>query len=103
MIEGRVDQATYSGYQRYHASCHACHGPDGIGSSFAPALVDSMPTLDYAEFVDVVENGRENDQGIMPSFGYVDDVMNHVDDIYAYLKARSDGAVGPGRPEQHGG
>ena len=26
--DGTVDWATYSGYRRYHAECHVCHGPD---------------------------------------------------------------------------
>ena len=36
----------------------------------------------------------------MPAFGEVADVVNYVDDIYAYLKARADGAIGRGRPER---
>ena len=40
--DGKVDQGTYNGWRRYHASCHTCHGPDGLGSSYAPSLVDSL-------------------------------------------------------------
>ena len=36
--DGTVDWYTYSGYRRYHSECHVCHGPDGMGSSYAPAL-----------------------------------------------------------------
>jgi hypothetical protein len=36
----------------------------------------------------------------MPAFGTTEDVVNHIDDIYAYLKARSDGAIGRGRPQR---
>jgi hypothetical protein len=36
----------------------------------------------------------------MPAFGEVTDVMEYIDDIYAYLKARADGVVGRGRPER---
>ena len=43
--DGTVDWYTYSGFRRYHADCHVCHGPDGLGSSFGPALVDSLKTL----------------------------------------------------------
>jgi hypothetical protein len=35
---GRWDWFTYSGFRRYHSDCHVCHGPDGEGSSYAPAL-----------------------------------------------------------------
>ncbi len=31
---------TYSGWRRYHAECHVCHGPNADGSSIAPALKD---------------------------------------------------------------
>ena len=39
--DGTVDWYTYSGFRRYHSECHVCHGPDGEGSSYAPALADS--------------------------------------------------------------
>jgi quinoprotein dehydrogenase-associated probable ABC transporter substrate-binding protein len=41
---------TFSGYRRYHAECHVCHGPNGGGSTYAPALKDSVKRFDYAEF-----------------------------------------------------
>jgi hypothetical protein len=34
----------------------------------------------------------------MPSFGNNLNVVCYMDDIYAYLKARADGALGRGRP-----
>jgi hypothetical protein len=37
----------------------------------------------------------------MPAFGTNPNVMCYIDDIYAYLKARSDGVVGRGRPAKH--
>lgn len=40
--DGTVDWFTYSGYRRYHSDCHVCHGPDGMGSTYAPALKDSV-------------------------------------------------------------
>ena len=36
--DGTVDWYTYSGFRRYHSECHVCHGPEGMGSSYAPAL-----------------------------------------------------------------
>jgi methanol metabolism-related c-type cytochrome len=104
IVDGKVDQATYNGWRRYHASCHTCHGPDGLGSSYAPNLVDSLKTRSYDEFAEVVINGRQNvttgQQSVMPAFGEVMDVATYLDDIYAYLKARSDGALGRGRPQR---
>ena len=104
IVDGKVDKGTYNGYRRYHAACHVCHGPDGLGSSYAPSLVDSLKTLSHDDFVSIVMGGRQNvragQQSVMPAFGDVEDVAQYVEDIYAYLKARSDGAIGRGRPER---
>jgi len=104
-VEGnRVDPGTYNGYRRYGNSCLACHGPDGAGSSYAPNLTESLKHLTREQFNEVVINGRQNvtaaQQNVMPAFGQVEDVVTHLDDIYAYLKARSDGALGRGRPQR---
>jgi methanol metabolism-related c-type cytochrome len=104
IVNGKVDKGTYNGWRRYHSSCHTCHGPDGLGSSYAPSLVDSLKTMSYDEFAEVVINGRQNvttsQQSVMPAFGTVMDVATYLDDIYAYLKARSDGVLGRGRPQR---
>lgn len=100
--DGTVDWYTYSGFRRYHSECHVCHGPDALGSSFAPALATSMKDMSYSDFLEVVVNGRENvgtsAQNKMPSFGLNKNVMCYIDDLYVYLKARADDAVGRGRP-----
>jgi methanol metabolism-related c-type cytochrome len=104
ITDGKVDQATYNGWRRYHASCHTCHGPDGLGSSYAPNLVESLKVISYDEFAEVVINGRQNvntgQQNVMPAFGEVMDVATYLDDIYAYLEARADGVLGRGRPQR---
>jgi methanol metabolism-related c-type cytochrome len=100
--DGKVDQHTYNGWRRYTESCLRCHGPDGAGSSYAPSLVDSLKQMDEDQFKEVVINGRKNvttaAENVMPAFGEVEDVVLYLDDIYAYLKARSDGVLGRGRP-----
>ena len=48
--DGTVDWYTYSGYRRYHSECHVCHGPDGMGSTYAPALTSSLKTMSYERF-----------------------------------------------------
>ena len=117
MVGGKVDFGTYNGYRRYHNSCHRCHGPDAVGSSFAPSLMESLRELDEEQFLNIVVNGRidgrignSNDntpsrpssaageKNVMPSFGLDPNVMEYLDDLYGYIKARSDGVLGPGRP-----
>ncbi|WP_209017529.1 c-type cytochrome, methanol metabolism-related [Roseibium aggregatum] len=100
--DGSVDWMTYSGFRRYHAECHVCHGPEGEGSSYAPALKKSAIDMDYYDFVDVVTNGRTRvnaaENSVMPAFGTNPNVMCYLDDIYTYLKARGTDAVPRGRP-----
>jgi mono/diheme cytochrome c family protein len=52
--DGKWDWQTYSGYIRYNANCIVCHGPDGSGSTYAPALADSLKTMDYQKFTETV-------------------------------------------------
>ena len=102
--DGVVDWYTFNGFRRYHAECHVCHGPAGLGSTFAPALVESLKTMTNEDFLEIVVNGREKvgaaQQSKMPGFGENPNVMCFIDDIYAYLKARADGALGRGRPKK---
>ena len=39
MKYGWMDFATYKGWRAYHAECHVCHGPDAMGSTYAPSLM----------------------------------------------------------------
>jgi len=103
--DGTVDWYTYSGYRRFNSECEVCHGFDGTGSTFAPSLLDSLKTMSYSDFVSVVVGGRKevntaNDK-VMPAFGTDHNVMCYLDDIYVYLRARSDGKLGGGRPDKH--
>ena len=96
--DGTVDWYTYSGFRRYHSDCHVCHGPEGLGSTYAPALTDSLKKMTYEQFGEVIANGRQNGNSVMPAFGTNRNVMCYLDDIYVYLKARSDDKVPRNRP-----
>ena len=103
--DGTVDWYTYSGYRRYHSECHVCHGPDGLGSTYAPALTDSLRTMSYGDFLSIVASGRKNvstSQGkVMPALGDNPNVACYMDDLYIYLRARANDAVGRVRPAKH--
>lgn len=105
--DGTVDWYTYSGYRRYHSECHVCHGPDGMGSTYAPGLASSLKTMSYADFLSVVASGRKNvntaQENVMPAFGDNPNVACYMDDLYVYLRARADDAVGRVRPAKHEG
>ena len=103
----KVDWATWQGFRRYHDACHVCHGPNALGSSFAPSLGDSLKTMDYETFYGTVVGGRIADRGgtkyVMPAFGEDRNIMCYLDDIYTYIKARSlnmeeKGGLPAGRP-----
>lgn len=96
--QGKVDWYTFSGFRRYNAECHVCHGPDGQGSSYAPALAQSVQTIDYYTFTDIVVNGKKEGNLVMPSFGTNKNIMCYLDDIYIYLRAVGSGEVPRGRP-----
>ncbi len=102
--DGTVDWYTFSGFRRYHAECHVCHGPDGEGSSYAPALKGSAVDMDYYDFQYIVVEGKKvvdaADNQVMPAFGLNKNVMCYLDDIYVYLKARGVDAIPRGRPAQ---
>jgi mono/diheme cytochrome c family protein len=100
---GKVDFKTYNGWRRYTESCMRCHGPDGAGSSYAPDLVQAVKHMTQDQFDEIVVNGKTDvntaNENVMPPFGTVEDVMDYLGDIWAYLKARADGVLGRGRPE----
>ena len=96
--DGTVDWYTYSGYRRYHSECHVCHGPDGMGSTYAPALAESLKTMSYGDFMGVVASGRQNGNSVMPALGDNPNVACYMDDLYVYLRARANDAVGRVRP-----
>jgi methanol metabolism-related c-type cytochrome len=100
--DGTVDWFTYSGFRRYHSDCHVCHGPDAEGSTYAPALKNSVKTLTYDDFVGVIASGRQvvntARESVMPAFGTNPNVMCYVDDLYVYIRARGNDALPRGRP-----
>ena len=76
-----------------------------MGSSYAPALRDSLKTMSYADFLGVVASGRKNvstaQENVMPAFGDNPNVACYMDDLYVYLRARANDAVGRARPAKH--
>ncbi len=97
-----IDENTYKGFLYYGDQCLRCHGPDGSGSSYAPNLTESLKVMSKEQVENTVINGRKDvntaSQKVMPAFGTNEDVVENLDNIYAYLKARSDGALPPGHP-----
>lgn len=125
---GLVDQSTFQGWRVFHSTCHGCHGIDAIGTTVAPNLVEQikgMSARDFSikvltryritvsaqaaggddqtelreEFLQEVLR-RERGELLMPAWEGDKNIKPHVLDIYAYLRARADGALSPGRPKR---
>jgi mono/diheme cytochrome c family protein len=92
VVDGyKVDAETMKGFRAWRqAACDRCHGANQEGM-VGPSLVNSLKTLSKDDFVKVVRDGRL-DKG-MQSFGTSPVVMQNIDQLYAYLKGRSDGAI----------
>ena len=92
VVDGyKVDQFTMTGFRTWRAAaCDRCHGANQEGL-VGPSLINSLKTLTQDEFVKTVTEGRLP-KG-MPSFAESPQVKEHINDLYAYLKGRSDGAI----------
>jgi hypothetical protein len=127
VVDGKVDAGTYAGWFTFNLSCQICHGQDATGTHLAPDLKQSLKNMSRAEFtnkvlaryrilgtppdkpvdeamresvIDEVLKQRRGERGRLLMPVWLDDpgMKPHILDLYAYLKARSDGALGPGRP-----
>lgn len=92
VVEGyKVDAKTMEGFRTWRAAaCDRCHGANQEGM-VGPSLVNSLKTLPKEDFIKVVRDGRL-EKG-MQSFSSSKMVMDNMDNLYAYLKGRSDGAI----------
>jgi mono/diheme cytochrome c family protein len=95
-----VTSAEYEGWKTFHVYCYRCHGVDAMGSDIAPNLrhsVGPQGSIDHAAFVTTVKNGRP-EKG-MPTWGpLLSD--EKIEQLWAYIKARSEGRLAPGRPHK---
>jgi len=87
----KVDAKTLDGFKIWRAAaCDRCHGANQEGM-VGPSLLESLKKITKAEFVTIMKDGRL-EKG-MPAWNTNDQVMKGMDNLYAYLKGRSDGAI----------
>ena len=100
--DGKAGAKTYSGWVRFAAFCQVCHGTGGIGSAIAPDLAEAVKHLNHKQFETIVSCGLKGNLGVgvMPAWGSNPNIKPYLDDLWAYLRARADGALGPGRPQK---
>lgn len=128
IVDGKVDESTFLGWRAYHSACHACHGVDATGTAVAPSLVERLKSQSARDFSTKVLTSyrivvpaseasgddqtavreafieeilrRERGELAMPAWESATTIRPHVLDLYAYLRARADGVLGPGRPKR---
>ena len=123
--DGRVDPGTYRGWQVFQARCAECHGAAATGLKNAPNLLPRVAAMSPTQFVGIVLNRyklvmpegeigpegsglreawlaqvlqRREGELTMPEWAGDVTVKPHVLDLYAYLRARADGALPAGPP-----
>ena len=94
----KVDANTLNGWRTWRAmACERCHGAKQEGM-VGPSLINSLKVLSKDEFKTTVLKGRI-EKG-MPNFGESKKLVDNIDNLYAYLKGRSDGAIPPGHLQE---
>jgi mono/diheme cytochrome c family protein len=99
VVDGyKVDANTMNGFRAWRAAaCDRCHGANQQGL-VGPSLIESLKTLSKEDFVKTVRDGRL-DKGMM-SFASSKMVMDNIDNLYAYLKGRSNGDITRAKVEE---
>ena len=87
----KVDSNTLQGWKTWRAlDCERCHGAQQQGM-VGPSLIDAFKTIDTTEFHRTVFGGRV-DKG-MPDFSSSNMMQKNWQNLFAYLKGRSDGKI----------
>jgi mxaJ protein len=95
-----VSPDEYQGWKWFHVYCFRCHGIDAVGTTLAPNLVNStgpQGSVTHDVFLKTVKEGRP-DKGMQSWTSLLDD--SQIEQLYLYVKARSDGRLAPGRPHK---
>jgi len=90
----------YQGWKWFHVYCFRCHGIDALGSDLAPNLLKSVSAeglVTRESFLSTVRDGRQ-EKGMQSWKELLDDPQ--IEQLYAYLKARSEGRLAAGRPHR---
>jgi mono/diheme cytochrome c family protein len=93
-------EAEYQGWKWFHVYCYRCHGVDAFGGQLAPDLRNSLSAqggLTRDPFMVAVRDGRPT-KGMPPWNVLLNE--KQIEQLYAYVNARSDGRLAPGRPHR---
>ena len=99
MAAATATEAEYQGWRYYQLYCARCHGDDALGSLLAPDLRHALSAggVSQDSLTLVVRRGSDDKQ--MPAFEELLDGAR-IDQVYAYIKGRSQGRIPAGRPRR---
>ena len=118
---GKAGSSTYAGWRLFQGKCATCHGAEATGTARGPNILPRVEEMSQRRFVNVVlrrydwtiGSGEQELAGqaliedvlaqggvTMPAWEGEPSIKANILDLYAYLRARADGTLGPGRPAQ---
>lgn len=101
-----VTDQVYNGWKYFQVYCARCHGDDAVGTMAAPDLTYSLSEeggVTADSFRVVVRQGSSSPNAApdQQMRGFEDLLEPElIDVLYLYVRARSDGSLGPGRPRR---
>jgi mono/diheme cytochrome c family protein len=102
-----VTEAEYQGWRYFHVYCERCHGTDALGTVDAPDLrysVSPEGEVTADSFRVIVRKGTQNKEENKVMKGFEDLLDDQrIEQLYAYVKARSEGRLAAGRPHRASG
>ena len=91
VVNGKIDDGTFEGWKTYNGGgCGQCHGSGGSGLEKSLVIKN-----DKELFIEYVINGFPG--SIMKQHRNNIRLMENLDNVYDYLKARADSVLGPNR------
>ena len=119
---GKVDEKTYAGWRLFNSSCFVCHGENATGTDLAPNLLKSVEGMSAyrfrktmlkkyfakvnlddptrrAAFLSTLDADKAKEFKA-PIWDEEPSFRAHISNLYSYLKARSDGALGTEEPKK---
>ena len=94
-----IYQNVYSGWKWWHVYCYRCHGTNAVATTLAPNLLDPSEKFTLKDFLKKVREGSP-DKGMQAWDKLLDD--KQITQLYAYVRARADKVLPPGRPDEVG-
>jgi mono/diheme cytochrome c family protein len=95
----QVFEIVYNGWKWWHSYCFRCHGMNAVGPTpLGPSLIEAKARVTPLQFVAKVKTGSPH-----PTVPGWNTLLDHqITEIYAYVEARTDKVLPPGRPDEVG-